>query len=528
MPRERLSMRKIREVLRLRWQQGLSHRQIVTSCQLGQGTVAEYLRRAKAAGLCWPLPDSLTDAELEGRLFPPPETIPKDERPLPDWGYVHREVRRKGVTLLLLWQEYHEGHPKAFRYSRFCELYHEWRQASEPRMHQVHKAGEKLFVDYAGQTAHVVDRKTGEVLDAQVFVAALGASSYTFAEATWTQGLSDWTGSHVRAFAHFGGVPELVIPDNIKTGVTSACYYEPDINPTYQELARHYGTVILPARVRKPRDKAKVENAVQQIERWVLAPLRNCTFFSLEDLNCAIRERVEALNERQGQGLPASRRELFETLEKSALGPLPDQRYEMALWKKARVNIDYHLQVDYHYYSVPSRLVRKEVEVRLTATTLEVIYQGERVASHCRSYKRHAYTTLSEHMPPNHKAYADRDAQVLLRRARENGTATEELMHRILASRLHPVQGYRACLGILRLAKTHGPERLEAASRRAVAVGALSYRNLQAILNNHLEDAPLPGQGSLCVQPAINHANIRGAEYYHNNPTDPSKETTSC
>lgn len=539
MPRERLSMRKIREVLRLRWEQGLSHRQIVTSCQLGQGTVGEYLRRAKAAGLCWPLPETLTDAELERQLFPPPETIPTDERPLPDWGYVHRELRRKGVTLLLLWQEYHETDPKAFRYSRYCELYHAWRQASEPRMHQVHKAGEKLFVDYAGHTARVVDRKTGGIREAQVFVATLGASSYTFAEATWTQDLRDWTESHVRAFAYFGGVPELVIPDNIKTGITAACYYEPDINPTYQEMARHYGTVILPTRVRKPRDKGKVENAVLQVERWVLAPLRNRTFFSLEDLNTAIDERVDALNERPGQGLPASRRELFETIEKSALRPLPDQRYEMAFWKKARVNIDYHLQVEYHYYSVPSRLIRKEVEVRLTAATLEVIYEGERVASHRRSYQRYAYTTVSEHMPPGHKAYADRDAQKLLRRARENGTATEELMQKILASRPHPEQGYRACLGILRLAKTHGPTRLEAASRRALAVGALSYRNLQAILNNHLEDAPLPGHpehpghDSHSVQLAdaapISHANIRGAEYYQDiHPTDPSKETTSC
>ncbi len=548
MPQERLSMRTIREVLRLRWEQGLSHRQIVTSCHLGQGTVGEYLRRAKAAGLCWPLPDALTDAELERRLFPPPENIPTNERPLPDWAEVHRELRRKGVTLLLLWQEYHQSHPKAFRYSRFCELYHQWRQASEPRMHQVHKAGEKLFVDYAGHTARVVERTTGEVREAQVFVAALGASSYTFAEATWTQDLRDWTASHVRAFAFFGGVPELVIPDNIKTGITAACYYEPDLNPTYQEMARHYGTVILPTRVRKPRDKGKVENAVLQVERWVLAPLRNRTFFSLEDLNTAIEERVEALNDRPGQGLPASRRELFETIEKPALRPLPDRRYEMALWKKARVNIDYHLQVEYHYYSVPSKLIRKEVEVRLTDTTLEVFSEGERVASHRRSYKRYAYTTVSEHMPPGHKAYAERDAQKLLQRGRENGTATEELMQKILASRHHPEQGYRACLGILRLAQIHGSTRLEAACRRALAVGALSYRSLQAMLQNRLEDAPLPVQTIETIQSAktahaapiqlTTHPNIRGAEYYRNNdgnqttkPDDPQndpKEVMPC
>jgi transposase len=525
MPQERLSMRKIREVLRLRWEQGLSHRQIATSCRIGQTSSREFVRRANDAGLRWPLPEDLTDAELERRLFPPPEAIPSAERPLPDWDYVHRELRKKGVTLLLLWQEYQEQNRKAFRYSRYCELYHEWRKASEPRMHQVHKAGEKLFVDYAGQTARVVDRTTGEVREAQVFVAALGASSYTFVEATWTQDLGDWTGSHVRAFEYFGGVPELVIPDNIKTGVTAACYYDPDINRTYLEMARHYNTVILPARVRKPRDKAIVENAVQQAERWILAPLRNRTFFSLGDLNAAIRERLDALNERPGPGLPASRRELFNTIEKPALRPLPGQRYEMAEWRKARVNIDYHVQVEYHYYSVPSKLIRKEVEVRLTATTVELFSRCERVASHRRSQKRYGYTTLSEHMPPGHKAYAERDAQKLLQRGRLVGPAVEEFMQKILDSRRHPEQGYRACLGILRLATIHEHKRVEQAARRAIRTGALSYRSMQAILTHRLEDAPLPEYssepGSQEGQAApLRHANIRGAGYYHNDNVD--------
>jgi transposase len=533
MPQERLSMRKIREVLRLRWEQGLSHRQIATSCLIGETSSREYVRRASDAGLCWPLPEDLTDGELEQQFFPHPEAIPSAERPRPDWDYVHRELRKKGVTLLLLWQEHHERNPKAFRYSRYCELYHEWRKASEPRMRQIHKAGEKLFVDYAGLTARVVDRTTGEVREAQVFVAALGASSYTFVEATWTQDLRDWTGSHVRAFEYFGGVPELVIPDNIKTGITAACYYEPDINRTYLEMARHYNTVILPARVRKPRDKAIVENAVQQAERWVLAPLRNCTFFSLGDLNAAIRERLDALNERPGQGLPASRRELFETIEKPALRSLPNQRYEMAEWRKARVNIDYHVQVDYHYYSVPFKLIRKEVEVRLTATTVEVFFRGERSASHGRSNKRYVYTTIPEHMPPGHRAYAERDAQKLLQRGRLVGPAVEEFMRKILESRRHPEQGYRACLGILRLATIHEHGRVERAARRAIRTGALSYRSLQAILTHKLEDAPLPGQlPGLLSEPTdqapLHHANIRGAGYYDNNDDNTCKEEETC
>jgi transposase len=517
MPHERLSMRKIREVLRLRWEQGLSHRQIVASCRLGQGTVGEYLRRAAAAGLTWPLPEGLTDAELERQLFPPPEAISAAERPLPEWAEVHRELRKKGVTLLLLWEEYRAENPKAFRYSRFCERYQQWRGAAEPRMHQVHQAGEKLFVDYAGQTLSIVDRTTGERRDVQVFVATLGASSYTFADVSWSQALPDWIASHVRAFEFFGGVPAVVVPDNLKAGVTAACYYDPDLNPTYQELARHYGTAILPTRPRKPRDKSKVENGVQQVERWVLAPLRNRTFFSLADLGGAIREQVQALNDRPGQGLPASRRELFETLEQPALRPLPAQPYELALWKRARVHLDYHVQVDDHFYSVPYRLVRVEVEVRLAAATVELFYQGERVASHARSHRKYGYTTLPEHMPAGHLAYAERDAQRLLQRASQVGTQTLELCRQILASRPHPEQGYRACLGILRLAQVHGGARLERAAVRALATAALSYRSVQAILTHHLEETPLP-TAPIAATPAapLLHANLRGAAYYRN------------
>jgi transposase len=524
MPHERLSMRKIREVLRLRWEQGLSHRQIMASCKIGLGTVGEYLRRASAAGLTWPLPAGLTDDELELRLFPPPEVLSPPERPLPDWAEVHQELRKKGVTLLLLWQEYQAGNPTAFRYSRFCELYQEWRSAAEPRMRQVHKAGEKLFVDYAGLTAAVTDRSTGECRAASIFVASLGASSYIYAEATGSQTLPDWIGSHVRTFAHLGGVPALIVPDNLKTGVTAACYYEPDLNPTYQELARHYGTAILPARVRKPRDKGKVENAVQQVERWVLAPLRHHTFFSLAELNAALRETLQALNDRPGPGLPASRRELFESLDRPALKPLPVQPYALALWKKARVHLDYHVQVDYHFYSVPHRLVRQEVEIRLTATVVEIFHGGQRVASHLRSAQKYGFTTLPEHMPPGHRAYAERDAQQLLHRAREYGAATEALFRKILASRRHPELGYRSCLGILRLGQVHGAPRLEQACQQALQTGGFSYRSVQELLRRSQEEPP--ASTALEESPPsapLHHANIRGADYYRQ-----QEETQSC
>lgn len=514
MPRERLSMRKTREVLRLRWEQGLTQRQIATSCKLGQGTVSEYLRRASAAGLTWPLPDDLTDDVLERQLFPPPVTTPSAERPLPDWAVVHRELRRKGVTLLLLWEEYQAGDPHAFRYSRFCERYQAWRLAAEPRMHQTHRAGEKLFVDYAGQTVSVTDRTTGQIRQVQVFVATLGASSYTYAEATEGQTLPEWLASHVRAFAFFGGVPDLVVPDNLKAAVSSACYYEPDLTLAYQELAQHYGLTILPARVRKPRDKSKVENGVQQVERRVLAPLRHCTFFSLADLNAAFREPLAALNDRPGPGLPASRRALFDTLERPALKPLPTQPYELAIWKKARVHLDYHVQVAGHFYSVPYRLLRVEVETRLTVSTVEIFHQGERIASHPRSSQQYGYTTVPEHMPAGHRAYAARDAEQLYSHARVCGADTEALCRAIVADRPHPEQGYRACLGILRLGETHGAERLERASRRALLTGALSFRRLQAILRHHLEEAPLPPEPPVCGAP-LQHGNLRGAGYYH-------------
>jgi len=516
MPRKRLSMRKIKEVLRLKGQCALSHRQIAHSCGIGLGTVYEYLRRAVEAGVGWPLPDGLQEADLDRLLFPPPIPVPKDERPLPDWAEIHKELKRKGVTLLLLWQEHRATHPNGYGYSRFCELYTEWTQKLSPRMHQIHKAGEKLFVDYAGQTVPVIDRRT-EVCDAQIFVATLGASSYTFAEATLTQTLQDWIGSHVRAFAFFGGVPEIVVPDNLKSGVKSPCFYEPDINPTYLQMARHYGVAIVPTRVRKPRDKAKVENAVQQTERRLLAPLRHQTFFELADLNASRRPLLHAHNHQPCQGLAASRYSLFQSLERSALRPLPPTPYEMALWMSARVHIDYHVRVDDHFYSVPHPLIKQPLDVRLSAAIVEFFHQGERVASHRRSYRKYHYTTVPEHMPPAHRWSSEWSPERFLGWAEKSGAATARLVEQILASRPHPQQAFRSCLGVLRLAEQHGSERVEAACARALAAQTYSYKSVKAILDNHLDQQPLPPvereEEGGCTAP-LHHANIRGAHYY--------------
>jgi transposase len=513
MPAQRLSMRKIKEVLRLCWASGLSKRKTARSCGISRPAVDEYLRRAEEAGLSWPLPADLDDGALERLLFPAAPVLPAQERGLPEWSTIHQELKRKGVTLFLLWQEYRERHPQGYQYSWFCERYRAWRGRLDVVMRQDHRAGEKLFVDYAGQTVPVVDRFTGEIRTAQIFVAVLGASNYTYAEATWTQGLPDWIGSHQRCFQYLGGVPEIVVPDNLRAGVTKAHRYEPDTNPTYQDMASHYGVAVLPARVRRPRDKAKVETGVLVVERWILAALRHRTFFSLGELNGAIRELLEKLNARPFKKLPGSRREHFEALDQPALQPLPIEPYVYAEWKKARVHIDYHVAVDGHYYSVPHALIKKQLEVRITKNTLECFHRGNRVASHRRSDQKGRHTTVPAHMPEAHRQAGDWSPERLARWAAKTGPATEKLILTVLAARKHPQQAYRSCLGILRLGKAYGEERLEATCRRALTLGSHSYKSIESILRHGLDKQPLAEQTELTLPE--DHDNIRGPSYYH-------------
>ncbi len=510
-------MRKIREVLRLKHVHEASERSIATSCSVGRTTVAKYLRRAADAGLSWPLPDRLDDEQLDQLLFPSALQVPPGQRPLPDWDYVHKELRRKGVTRFLLWQEYKSSNPTGLGYTQFCDRYLRWRGRQDPVMRQVHKAGEKQFVDYAGQTVPITDRVTGEVRFAEVFVAVLGASSYTFCEATWSQGLPDWIASHIRSFEFFGGLPEVLVPDNLKSGVTSPHLYEPDLNPTYQDMAVHYGVAVVPARVRRPKDKAKAESGVQVAERWILARLRNRTFFSLAGLNEAISELLVKLNTRPFQKLDGCRRSMFEAVDQAALKPLPAGRYQYAEWKKVRVHIDYHVQVDKHYYSVPYQLVKEELDARLTTHTVELFRKGKRVSSHVRSRKKGGFTTLSEHMPASHRHYAKWTPERLVRWAEETGGQTAGVITAILAGRPVPQQGFRSCLGIMNLGKSYGKERLEAACARALALGTTSYKSIQSILKTGLDSQPLPGQDGTQLKLPIDHDNIRGPGYYHEN-----------
>ena len=513
MPAKRLSMRKIKDVLRLCWGQGLSQRQAARSCGISRPAVNEYLRRAEAAGVRWPLPAELDDGALERALFPPSPVRPETARGAPDWSDVHRELKRPGVTLQLLWQEYRQAHPHGYQYTWFCQQYRAWTGQLDLVMRQTHRAGEKLFVDYAGMRARVIDPETGAVREAEVFVAVLGASNYTYAEATWTQGLADWTGAHVRCFTYFGGVPEVVVPDNLRAGVSKAHRYEPDINPTYQDLATHYGVAVVPARVRRPRDKAKAEVGVQVVERWILAALRHRQCFSLAELNRAIRALLETLNHRPFRKLPGNRRALFEQLDRPALRPLPVEPYEYAEWKQARVHIDYHVEVQGHYYSVPHALVKRQVDVRITAHTIECFHRGQRIASHRRSHHKARHTTVTAHMPESHRQAGGWSPARLERWAMRIGTATARLVRHRLTARKHPQQAYRSCLGILRLGNTYGNDRLETACRRALTLGSHSYKSIESILRHGLDRQP-PAEPTEAALPA-DHDNIRGPGYYH-------------
>jgi transposase len=512
MANNRLSMRNIIEILRLHHGGDRSHREIARVVDVSRTTVGEILRRAKLAGVTYPLSIGLDEATLEARLFPP--TPPsRHVRPLPDWPVVHRELGRKGVTLDLLWQEYKEIHPDGYLYSGFCEHYRQWVGKLSVTMRQTHAPGDKLFVDYAGNTVPVVDGNTGEIREASIFVAALGASNYTYCEATWSQSLPDWIGSHVRTLEHLGGSPAALVPDNLKSGVTKACFYDPDLNHTYRDLATHYSAVVLPARPYRPRDKPKVEGAVLLAQRWILARLRNQRFFSLDELNRSIRELLIRLNTRPFKKLPGCRQSAFEEIDRPALRALPAMRYEFAEWKTARVGIDYHVDGDGHYYSVPYRFAREKVDVRMTASIVEVFHRGTRIASHARNTFKGHHSTVDGHMTPGHLEVKGWNATRLVDWAARIGPHTKAVVESILHQRRHPQQGYRACLGILRMGKAFGDDRLEAACDRAITVGALSYRSLKSILAHGLDRKQVTAPDQACLP--LEHANVRGPNYYH-------------
>jgi len=513
MPQERVTMRKIRDILRLAWSCNQSRQTIATSCGIGKTTVTDTLYRASAANLSWPLPFALDDEGLETLLYPIKLSSSPRKLTLPDWHALNSEfVTHKNLTLMLLWQEYKEVDPSGYQYSQFCELFRKWKKKLDLSMRQEHRAGEKLFVDYCGQTVPIIDASTGEIRDSQVFVAVMGASNYTYAEATWSQSLPDWTGSHVRSFSFLSCLPKCVVPDNLLSAVTKTCRYEPDINPTYAALAAHYGVAVIPARVRKPKDKSKAEVGVQIVQRFILAGLRKRTFFTLAEANAAIRERLLLLNNRPFRKLPGTRTSRFEELDRPAMLPLPETDYQYSQFKKVRVHIDYHIELDGHFYSVPHRLVREQLDARYTVTTVECLYKGNRVASHPKSSVQGGFTTTPEHMPTSHREYAKWTPERIVSWAGGTGKATAQVVESILSRKAYAEHGFRSCMGIISLGKRFSKERLESACERALYIKGVNYKSIKSILKNNLDQKPLPPQQQELLP--IAHENLRGTDYY--------------
>lgn len=504
-----LTMRKIREIMRMKWALGLSDRQVAASLNIAHSTVGEYLKRAEQAGLDWEQAQELGEAELKARLFPP-RSAGSRQRPEPNWEQIDKELKQKGVTRMLLWEEYLAEHPDGYGYSQFCERFRRWAEVQEtPVMRKPKKAGEEVEVDYAGLTMSVIDPHTAEITQAEIFVGVLGASGLIYAEAQADQSKPNWVRGHVRMFEFFGGTPKIARPDNLKTGISKANFYEPDLNPTYHELAVHYGIAVIPTRVAAPRDKGLVENAVQQVERWVLAPLRKRRFFSLEELNQAIRERLAWLNNRPLTGQTHSRRDLFEQIEKDALQPLPDYPFEYLEIKQAKVHIDYHVSFEKHHYSVPHPYTRQTVLIRASERLVEIYAEEKRIACH-RRCRRPGYSTQKEHMPANHRWYLEWSPERFIKWGRQIGPQTEALIRVTLASRRHPEQAYRSCLGILKLADTASPQLLEAACGLALDHDALSYKAVKRLLETK-KDAL---EASSSPEP-VAHEHIRGQNYYN-------------
>lgn len=510
-------MRKIKEVLRLAYFEHMSERLIALGSNTPKTTVHDYLFRAEEAGLTWLEAEGMDEYTIESLLFPPAST-PQTKKIVPDWTYVHQELRRPHVTLQLLWEEYRQEHPEGYSYSQFCELYRGYVRTLDVSMRQTHAPGEKVFVDYSGTRVEVVDQKTGELRKAGVFIAVFGASNYAYAEATWTQRLPDWIGAHTRAMMYFGGVPAVIVPDNLKSGIKDPLYYDPEVNQTYQRWAEYYDVAILPARVRAPKDKAKVEVCVQIVQRWIIAVLRNRRFFSLAELNEAIAELLERLNARPFRKMEGTRASMFAAIDQPVLRPLPAQPYEYAEWKKTRVNIDYHIAFEDHYYSVPYRLAWQVVHIRATSRIVEILHRGVRVAVHTRSDYKYHHTTITDHMPEAHRAQAEWTPARLLSWGKTAGEDVAAVFAAIMAGKAHPQQGFRSCLGVMRMEKKVGNARLNAACRRALVIGSPSYRSVRAILERRQDELPLPERQTKLRM--IQHDNVRGAEYYRHDTTE--------
>ena len=510
MAQERIGMRKIKEILRMGFDSGISKNKIARCCKIGRKTVQIYFHRFEASGLKWPLPDNMSDEDLERKLFSE-HKVKSSARELLNYEYLCQEIKKPNVTLALLWEEYKQDYPDGYQYSQFCELFRRYRKTLNYSMRQDHKAGEKTFVDF-GEGLKLVDPRTGELIPTKLFVSVWGASTLTFAKASLGEDISNWIDVNVSALEYYGCCPKAIVPDNLKSAVSKACRYEPEINPTYAEFASHHGVVIFPARPYRPKDKPKAENGVKLTKRWILAKLRNRIFCSLTQMNAAIRELLEIFNNKQMKRLKKSRRELFEILDKPNALPLPPEKYVFAEWKKVKVNIDYHVCFDDHYYSVPYTFIHQELEIRATRGIIEIFKKGQRICSHQRSYCKFQHTTQVEHMPRAHQKHLEWTPARILAWAEKCGPSVKKLVERIIQSRKFSEQAYRCCLGLFRLGAKFSDERLEKACRRALEYHIESYRGVNNILLKNLDRIDIKEKNEQKI--FVLHENIRGAGYY--------------
>ena len=512
MPTKRLAMRQIHRLMGLHFGAGLGARAIGRELGISHSTVREYLARIAAANITWPLPPDLTETALEQQLFANSGVqAGARHRVEPDWTAVARELKRAGVTLQILWEEYSSAQPGSYSYSRYCQLFREFERRLTPSMRQNHVAGDKAFVDYSGKKVPIFDPHSGEVRYAEIFVGVLGASNLTYAEASWTQALPDWIGAHVRMFKFWDAVPRLLVPDNLKSGVHKASFYDPEVNRSYGAMAEHYHVGILPARPYRPKDKAKVEVGVRIAQYYILGRLRHRKFFSLAECNAAIAGILPQLNGRIMRHIGMSRQQLFDMVERPAMQKLPELDYEYAEWKVARVGIDYHVQAADFFYSVHHSLLRQQVDTRLTERTVEIFHRGQRVAAHVRRYHGPRYATLPEHMPSAHRRYAEWNPERFQRQASTFGPNTEALVLSIMHKRAHPEQGFRTCLGVLKLFDKLDAQRVEAIAAYALEIGALNYPSIASIVEHRIEGKSVRDTGGT----PILHVNIRGPRYYN-------------
>jgi transposase len=507
-------MTKYREILRLHSLE-ISQRSIAAACECSRNTVSKVLNRADELGIIWPLPGNLEDKALEAELFGSRQTTSK--RKQPDYERIHRELSRSGVTLSLLWNEYCEAcrleGSLPMMYTQFCFHYHQYAVIHKATLRIEHKPGERIEVDWAGTTMALQDNITGKPIPVYLFVAALSCSGYAYAEGFVSQNQESWITAHVNAFSYFGGVTKILVPDNLKTGVTGYDWYIPVINKVYHEMAEHYGTAVIPARVRKPKDKPRVEGTIGILSTWIIAALRDSQFFSLAELNEAVKAKLLEFNEKPFQKKPGNRLNALEE-EKPFLFPLPTHIFEMAEWSVATVQFNYHIAVDKMNYSVPCEYIKRKVDVRVTKNIVEIFYDGSRIASHIRLYGNAGqYNTMPEHMPTNHQAYSQWNAERFLSWGRSIGEKTEVVVSALLASRQIEQQSYKACIGLLKLADKYSVTRLEAACKRALSyTAAPSLKSVQAILKSGSDkfsaelNTPDPSTSQ--------HAFTRGAGYY--------------